>query len=120
MFSHKHSIILGDLGIYSGFHSRKACKGLSIRFEVDGDIESSWLWGLEAPTQARSLGATDAPSGVQGQSPVEGPRKQNELNISTLPKIACPQRNFNKSHFLKRTVLLMINQLFYLFIPNKF
>lgn len=45
--------------------------------------------------------------GVQGQSP----RKQNEFNLLTLPKIAFPQRNPNKSHFLKRTVLLIISQL---------
>ena len=45
--------------------------------------------------------------GSRGQSP----RKQNKFNLLTLPKIAFPQRNSNRSHFLKRTVLLMISQL---------
>ena len=48
--------------------------GLSIGFEVDGDIlKVDGYGGPKAPTQARVLGAADAPSGVQGQSPIGGP-----------------------------------------------
>ena len=42
--------------------------GLSIGFEVDGDILK-----VDGYTQGRGLGATDAPSGVHGQSPVGDP-----------------------------------------------
>ena len=49
-------------------------------------FESRRLWGPKAPTQTRGLGVADAPSRVQGQSPVGGPggessRKQNEFNV---------------------------------------
>ena len=36
-------------------------------------FESRWLWGPEGPPQVRGLGAAEAPSGVQGQSPVGVP-----------------------------------------------
>ena len=48
--------------------------GLSIGFEVDGDIlKVDGYEGQRPLTQARGLGAADAPSRVQGQSPVGGP-----------------------------------------------
>ena len=48
--------------------------GLSIGFEVDGDIlKVDGYGGQRPPTQVRGLGAADAPSGVQGQSLVVGP-----------------------------------------------
>ena len=51
------------------------CAGLSIGFEVDGDIlkVDSYMYGAEGPHSSEGSGAADAPSGVQGQSPVGGP-----------------------------------------------
>ena len=53
--------------------------------------------------------------GSRGQSP----RKQNEFNVLILSKIAFPQGHSNKSHFVKRTVLLMISQLRWLIINGR-
>ena len=78
--------------------------GLSMRFEVEGDAFKVDGYGGRRLPHRRGIW---------------GGLTLTEFNVSTLPKIAFPQRNF-KSHFLKRTVLLMVNQLFYLFIPNKF
>ena len=61
--------------------------GLSIGFEVDGDIlKVDGYEGQRPLTQARGLGAADAPSGVQGAEPRWGsrgrsPREQNEFNV---------------------------------------
>ena len=60
--------------------------GLSIRFEVGGEIVK-----VDSPGDRR------APHR-------RGVWKQNEFDLLTLTKIAFPQRNFNKSHFLKRTL----------------
>ena len=63
-------------------------------------------WGVWGPPRGGHPEAEPC-WGSRGQSP----QKQSELNILTLPKIAFPQRNSSKSHFLKRTVLLMTSQL---------
>ena len=51
--------------------------GLSIRFEVDGDILKVDGFGGRRPLHRRGVWgaavAADAPSGVQGQSPIGGP-----------------------------------------------
>ena len=58
----------------SGYVTWDTQSGLSIGFEVDGDIlKVDGYGGRRPPKQARGLGAADAPSGVQGQSPVGGP-----------------------------------------------
>ena len=90
--------------------------GLSIRFEVDGDISKVDGFGGRRPLRRQGVWELlMLPLGVQGRSPW----KQNEFNVLTLPKIAFPREIFSLPE--KKTVLLMINQLlFYVVIPNKF
>ena len=83
--------------------------GLSIRFEVGGEIVKVDGTGGRRPPHRRVVwGAAQAPSGVQGQSPVGGPgANPPEAKWVWLIDIAFPQSNYNKSHFLKRTLFLL-------------
>lgn len=81
--------------------------------------------GAGGPPTGEGSGGRWGPQQGTGAEPCWGSRgqslrKQNEFNVLALPNIAFPQRNSSNSHFLKRTVLLMIDQLFYIFILNKF
>ena len=74
--------------------------------------------GAEGPHRGEGSGGRRDPQRGTGGKPRWGsrglsPRKQNEFDVLTLPKIAFPHRNSNKLHFLKRTVLLMTIHLFF-------
>ena len=86
-------------GIYSGH-----APSLALSIRAVNRIWSRRPWGPKAPTQARGLGAADAPNGVQGQSPVGVPGgKQNEFNVwRPVPKIDFPYLfsiSFEVQHF---------------------
>ena len=63
---------------------------------------------------ARGLGAADAPSGVQGQSFV-GVKGAKPLGAKWIWRFDIAKICLSSEKFLKQTVLLMTNQLFYLF-----
>ena len=91
--------------MYNDYYS-----GLSIRFEVGGEIvKVDGTGGRRPPRISEGSGGRPGPHRGAGAEPRWGSRgrspwKQNEFDLLTLTKIAFPQRNFNKSHFLKRTL----------------
>ena len=83
--------------------------GLSLRFEVGGEIVKVDGTGGRRPLHRRGIWGRLGPQWGTGAEPRWGsrgrsPQKRNEFDLLTFTKIAFPQRNFNKSHFLKRTL----------------